>query len=240
MKTLLLGASGATGRLLVNELISKDIEVTVIVRNKEKFETLIVPNPKIRVIEGNILDMPDAEVLKYVNDNDSFLSCLGHNISLKGLFGKPRRLVTDSIKRIVNAHLQSESNIKKKLVLMNTTGNCNHDENEKPPLSQRFVVFLLRYLLPPHADNESAANFLRISIGQNNNFIEWVAVRPDGLIDEKEVSEYQVSVSPSTNVIFNPGKTSRINVAHFMASLLKTTGLWQKWAGKMPVVYNCA
>lgn len=68
--------------------------------------------------------------------------------------------------------------------------------------------------------------------------MEWVVVRPDGLTNEDDVTEYDICVSPSRNVIFNPGKTSPINVAHFMAELITEQDLWSKWAGKMPVVYN--
>ena len=55
---------------------------------------------------------------------------------------------------------------KVKVVLMNTTGNSNRDIPETPPFSQRFIISILRWLLPPHVDNESAADFLRLHIGQ--------------------------------------------------------------------------
>ncbi|HAI41790.1 MAG TPA: NAD-dependent epimerase, partial [Maribacter sp.] len=38
--------------------------------------------------------------------------------------------------------------------------------------------------------------------------------------------------------IFNAGKVSRINVAHFMASLIHDKNLWNTWKGKMPVIYS--
>jgi hypothetical protein len=121
---------------------------------------------------------------------------------------------------------------------MNTTGNSNGDIPEKPPYSQRLVISLLRVMLPPHVDNENAADFLRVKVGQNNNNIEWVAVRPDGLIDETQVSPYDINVSPIRNVIFDAGTTSRINVADFMSELAVNTALWNEWKGQMPVIYN--
>jgi hypothetical protein len=59
-----------------------------------------------------------------------------------------------------------------------------------------FVVGLLCLLLPPHADNEQAADYLRTQIGQNDGIIEWAAVRPDSLVDHDEVTEYEVHPSP--------------------------------------------
>jgi hypothetical protein len=67
-----------------------------------------------------------------------------------------------------------------------------------------------------------------------------VAVRPDSLIDEREVTEYEVYASPIRSALFNAGKTSRINVSHFMADLMTDDSLWNKWKGQMPVIYNKA
>ena len=121
---------------------------------------------------------------------------------------------------------------------MNTTGNRNRDINEPISFAQKGVIALLRLLLPPHVDNENAADFLRTKIGQNNKFVEWVAVRPDGLINEDKVTPYKAYVSPIRSAIFNAGKISRINVANFMMKLVLTDALWQEWKGKMPVIYD--
>jgi hypothetical protein len=93
-------------------------------------------------------------------------------------------------------------------------------------------------LLPPHRDNENAADYLRTAVGQNDKSIEWVAVRPDSLIDEDQVTEYNVSPSPTRSAIFAPGSTSRINVAHFIADLITDGTVWDQWKGQMPVIYN--
>jgi hypothetical protein len=121
---------------------------------------------------------------------------------------------------------------------MNTTGNRNRDLNETTSLGQRFVIGLLRLLLPPHVDNEKAADYLRTKIGQKDNFIEWVAVRPDNLVNEDTVTDYEVHPSPIRNPIFDAGTTSRINVSHFMAELITENDIWNRWKGQMPVIYN--
>lgn len=121
---------------------------------------------------------------------------------------------------------------------MNTTGNSNRDLDESISFGQRCVLGLVRLLLPPHVDNEKAADYLRAHIGQDAAAIEWVAVRPDTLIDEGEVTEYEVHPSPTRSAIFDAGKTSRINVAHFMADLISDDATWSRWKGRMPVIYN--
>jgi len=44
--------------------------------------------------------------------------------------------------------------------------------------------------------------------------------------------------APIRSAIFNPGTTSRINVAHFMADLMTNSATWNLWKGMMPVIYN--
>ena len=92
--------------------------------------------------------------------------------------------------------------------------------------------------MPPHADNEQAADFLRLTIGQRHPAVEWAVVRPDTLLNLAEVTPYDIHKSPTRSAIFDPGKTSRINVAHFMAELIANDDLWQTWQGQMPVIYN--
>ena len=121
---------------------------------------------------------------------------------------------------------------------MNTAGNRNRDLNEPISFGQRFVIGLIRLLLPPQVDNEKAAEYLRTQIGQNDKYIQWAAVRPDNLIDEENVTEYEAHLSPIRSAIFNAGRTSRINVGHFMADLITDDTTWNKWKGQMPVIYN--
>jgi hypothetical protein len=82
-----------------------------------------------------------------------------------------------------------------------------------------------------------AADYLMHKMGSEVN-IEWTAVRPDSLFDEQKVSEYEVHNSKIRSPIFNPGKTSRINVSHFIAELVTNDKLWEEWKYKTPVIYN--
>jgi hypothetical protein len=177
-------------------------------------------------------------MVTHIKDCNAVVSCLGHNLTFKGMFGKTRLLVRDVLQCICKAIKSSDTGDAVKFLLMNTTGNSNRDIPETQLLSQRVVIAILRVLLPPHVDNESAADYLRTHIGQNDKAIEWVAVRPDALTDEKKVTEYHVHISPIRNAIFDSEVTSRINVGNFMAELIVNESKWLKWKGHMPVVYN--
>lgn len=241
MKVLVLGASGATGRQVVTLLLNSNAQVVVMVRSRTDFEAIspaFTQSTSLTVIEAHIAQTSVEDLSSYLCGCDAVVSCLGHNLTFKGLFGQPRKLVADALRKVVDA-IERDSRVSKiKIILMNTSGNANRDIPEKPPLSQRFVVSLLRLLLPPHSDNEQAADLLRVHVGQAHQQIEWVAVRPDALTNEDNVSPYDAYESPVRNVIFNAGKTSRINVAAFMLELLTDAAVWAKWAGRMPVLYN--
>lgn len=238
MKIFVAGATGATGRLLVEQLLDRGVNVTTVVRDKNRLPENIRSHENLSVTEANLLDLSDAELTKQVENCDVVASCLGHNLNFKGLYGKPRRLVADSVRSLCNAVKFNQPDKKVKLILMNTTGNRNLDLNEEVTFAQKVILALLRIFLPPHIDNEQAANYLRLKIGQSDSTIEWVVVRPDGLIDLDNVSEYTLHPSPIRSAIFDAGTTSRINVAYFMTELIIDEDTWFKWKGQMPVIYN--
>jgi nucleoside-diphosphate-sugar epimerase len=240
MTTLVVGASGATGRLLVKHLLNRGLNVKVIVRLADRLPEDIRKHANLSLICASILDLSDTEITQHVNGCGAVASCLGHTMSLKGIYGHPRRLVTDATRRLCDAIKSNKPEEPVKFVLMNTAGNSNRDIPERISFAQKCIIGLVRLLLPPQVDNEKAADYLRTRIGKNNGMIEWAAVRPDSLIDESEVSEYAVHPSPIRSAIFDPGMTSRINVGHFMADLITDNDTWNKWKGQMPVIYNKA
>ncbi len=240
MTTLVVGASGATGRLLVEQLLDRGQAVRVIVRSPEKLSASLKSHDLLSVISAGVLALSDAELAQHVQGCDAVVSCLGHTLSLKGIYGHPRRLVTDATRRLCDAIKANPSAKPTKFVLMNTAGNSNRDLHEPISLAQTCVVGLLRLLLPPHADNERAADHLRTRIGHSDGAIEWAVVRPDTLTNEQEVTAYDVFPSPTRSAVFDAGTTSRINVAHFIARLITEDETWNAWKGQMPVIYNRA
>lgn len=240
MNYLIVGATGATGRLLTEQLLERGHFVKVIVRSPEKLPETVRNHKNLTVIHTAVLDLSDAEMAEHVKGCDAVASCLGHNVTFKGMYGHPRKLVTDTTRRLCQAIRTNNPEEKIKFVLMNTNGNSNRDLNEPLTFAEKAIIGLLRLVLPPHVDNEQAADYLRCEIGQNDSLIEWVAVRPDSLLDEATVTEYELYPSPIVSPLFGSGKTSRINVAHFMANLMTDDTCWNKWKGQMPVIYNLA
>lgn len=238
MTTLVVGASGATGKLLVQQLLETGQKVKIIIRSTSNFPDLWNNMGQLTIIKENITELSVDKLSGHVADCQSVACCLGHNLTWKGIYGKPRRLVSDSIRLLCEAIEKTISTEPVKFVLMNTTGYRNKDLKEPRSFGERIVIGLLRLMLPPHPDNEKAADYLICKIGQVNPHIEWVVVRPDNLTNEEKITEYSLCKSPTSSPIFNPGKTSRINVGHFMRRLLLDDELWKKWKGQTPVIYN--
>lgn len=238
MTVLVVGASGATGQLLVKHLLDRGLNVRAIVRSPDKLPEDTRKHDNLSLICASVLDLSDAEMAQHVSGCGAVASCLGHTINLKGIYGRPRRLVTDATRRLCDAIKSNKPQEPVRFVLMNTAGNSNRDISERISFAQKCAVGLFRLLLPPYVDSEKAADYLRTKIGKNNGMIEWTVVRPDTLINESEVSEYTVYPSPIRSAVFNAGETSRINVGHFMADLITDDDLWNQWKGQMPVLYN--
>ncbi len=238
MTTLVLGATGATGQLVVEQLIQNHHQVRVIVRSAEHLPVNIRQHDQVTIMCASLLDLTQDQLVEQVRGCEAVVSCLGHNMTFKGMFGHPRRLVTDVTMRLCLAIKKVRPEKPVKFVLMNTTGNQNKAAGEKVSVAHSTVISLLRFFLPPHVDNEQAAAYLQNDVAQNSSFIEWVAVRPDSLINQTRITAYEIYSSPIRDPIFNSGETSRINVAHFMVDLITQPEVWQRWKGNLPVIYN--
>ncbi len=238
MKVLVAGGSGATGQMLVKQLLDRGLSVQAIVRSPDKFLKAVGERKRLLVINASILELSDTELVQHVHGCGAVVSCLGHTMSFRGVYGKPRRLVSEATLRLCEAIRTIKPTQPLKFVLMNSAGCRNDDLAESVSVAEKCVVGLIGLLVPPHLDNEHASKYLRRQIGQQDESIEWTIVRPDTLVDNDDVSGYEVHRSPIRSAIFNAGQTSRVNVAHFMAELITEDTVWNSWIGQSPVIYN--
>ncbi len=237
MRVLVLGASGVTGKQVVRQLIRRQINTRVLIRKSAVLPEDIQENPLVEIVKGNINELHDNEISNLLGDCNVIISCLGHNVTLKGMFGKPRYLVFDAIKRISET-VKNKADKKVKLILMGTTAYTNFLSGERNSTGEKIIHSFLKLLLPPHRDNLKAANYLTFDIGKKDEQVEWVIVRPDTLVNHDEESSYEVYESLVRSPIFDAGKTSRINVSHFMIELAIVDAVWKVWRFKTPVIYN--
>ena len=236
MTVLVVGATGMTGQALVEQLLSRGHEVRALVRSPHKLSAKVRDHSEATVIEASVLDLTDEMMAALVKDCEAVVSCLGHVMDLKGMFGEPKRLCTDATRRLCNAIAVNRPSAPTKFILMNTVGVRNPDLKERRAWFERWLLSLLRHTLPPHRDNETASEHLHQEVGKANRHVEWCSVRPDSLVNA-DVCPYDIEQSPTTG-IFTGRPTARANVAHFMTRLVEDAELWTQWRFGMPVIMN--
>jgi nucleoside-diphosphate-sugar epimerase len=237
---LVVGATGATGKHVVHQLLDKGHSVKAVVRNETRMKELLTADAssfgeRLLLTEASLLELSDDQIKNLVTGTDAVVSCLGHNMNFKGMWGHPRRLVTDATKRLTDAMKQSCPN--SKFILMGSNGVANPDGNDDPrPGTERTLIWLFRHLIPPQADNEAAASFL-YNLGTHG--LEWSVVRPSDLIDGN-VSEYTLEAKPRPGLFSPSSPATRANVAHCMVNMIVNDKVWDEWKFKMPVLHDKA
>ena len=83
MSTLIVGANGATGRLLVEELLSRGQTVKIVVRSLNSLPEKLKGHANLSMIEESILDMSHADMATLVRVCHAVVSCLGHNLTFR-------------------------------------------------------------------------------------------------------------------------------------------------------------
>jgi nucleoside-diphosphate-sugar epimerase len=237
MKTVLVvGATGATGKHVVQQLLDKGHSIRAIVRSETRMKALLAADAnqygdRLSLTEASLLDLSDDQLKNLVQGTNAVVSCLGHTLTFKGIWGRPHKLVTDATKKLTEAMKQASPT--SKFILMGSNGVANPNGLDDPrPWTERAIIRIIRYMVPPHADNEDAAAYV-YNLGTNG--LEWIVVRPSELIDA-DVSEYKLEAKPKG--LFSTGPATRANVAHCMVDMILNDKVWEEWKFKMPVLHD--
>ena len=234
---LLVGATGRTGARVLHQLVDRGVRVRAVVRSAGKVPAPIAERPDVDLIEGSLLSLSDEALSGHLRGCDAVVSCLGHVLTIKGVLGPPRDLVTratTSLCRVIGG-LRPVNPIK--VVLMSSVSvNAPGGVDGRRRAFERLCLWVIRGVLPPARDNQEAADFLLDGLAPGQPFVEWVAVRPDTLL-EGEVTEYEVHEGVVSS-LFAPRQTRMANVAHFMCELVTNPEAWATWKGKLPVIVN--
>ena len=239
MTVLLLGATGRTGSRVLQQLLGRGVSVRAVVRSAERLPAGVAHDPRLTVVEADLLSLSGEQVEEQVDGCDVVISCLGHTISAHGVFGQPRDLVTRSVERVCRAAKDLRPAQPVKLILMSSVSvNGPRGLDTRRGRFEEATLWTLRGLIPPARDNQRAADFLHEVIEVADPCVQWVAVRPDSL-KEGDVTEYALH-DGLVDSLFRPGETTMANVAHFMCELATDAEAWAAWRGKLPVIVNAS
>ena len=79
------------------------MSVRAIVRSAGRLPEEVSADAGLTVVEADLLSLSDENLRGLVQGCDAVISCLGHNTTLKGIFGSPRDLVTRATTRVCRA-----------------------------------------------------------------------------------------------------------------------------------------
>lgn len=234
-----LGGTGRTGARVVRQLLEGGAHVRVVVRSAERLPDGTAHHPRLEVTEADLLGLDDETFALLVHGCGAVVSCLGHTISARGLYGRPRDLVTQAARRVCRAVRAERPARPVRFVLMSSVSvNGPGPEDGRRGRVERAALWALRGALPPARDNQMAADFLLHDVGAADPYVQWSAVRPDTL-REGDVTPYAAHEA-LVDGLFRPGETNIANVADFMCRLVTHDELWSRWRGRLPVLVNAA
>ncbi len=191
MKLAVFGASGRTGRLLVEQALAEGHEVKALVRDPSRLSTR---HDRPTVVRGDVLDAPKVD--ETVAGTEAVLSVLGQTKT------SPKDVLTRGTKNIVAA--MERHGVRR---LVSLTGAGVRDQRDRPKLVDEAIVFVLKRLQPVLL--EDAVRHAEIIKGSG---LEWVIVRGPRLTEGPRRGEYRVGMIGK-----NSGtQISRADLADFM------------------------
>lgn len=207
MRIIIFGASGRTGKPLVEQALAAGHEVAAFVRDPSK---LGIDHGRLTVTEGNVKD-PDR-VREAISDADAVLSALGHTKT------SAKDVQTVGTENILAA--MKEAGVRR---LVSLTGAGVSDPEDEPKLSDKAITTLLKLLQKDVLeDGENHAWAIEKS------GLDWIIVRGPRLTEGEKKGEYRVGY-----VGKNSGtKISRADVADFMLRQLDN----DKYIGQKPMI----
>jgi putative NADH-flavin reductase len=193
VKVLIIGATGATGRILMGEALAQGHEVTALARNPS---ALAPEDHRLRVLQGNALDA--SSVGAAVAGQDAVLSALGTHSA------RPTTLFSESTHNIISA--MNRHGVRR---LVCITGIGVGD-------SKGHVGFLYDRIIRPFVVKNVYDDKDRQEEAIKQSDLDWVIVRPARLTDEPAKGEYRVYLGGS----YTAKTISRADVAAFMLAQL--------------------
>ncbi len=191
MELAVLGASGRTGRPLVQQALDAGHDVIALVRTPATFP---IKHDRLTVVQGDALNAADVD--EVVQGADAVLSTLGHSKN------SPKDLQTVATKNIVAA--MEKYGITR---FVSLTGAGVDAPQDKPKFINHVIKFALKTMQGAVlADAEQHAKVLQASQ------LDWVIVRGPMLTEGPYTGKYRVGwVGVNTGT-----RISRADVADFM------------------------
>jgi len=194
-KLIVFGATGGTGKQVLEQAIERGYSATAFVRTPEKVE---IKHPNLKVVQGDVLNYKD--VVNVIQGHLNVICCLGVSPLNKS---KLRTIGTQNI-------VKSMQEKKVKRFICQASLGYGETKNLQP----WHYKYILTPLLLKHTFNDHISQEIIVE----KSDLDWTIVRPGNLTNGKRTEEYLHGFPPSFNVRF---KISRADVAHFMLNQIE-------------------
>jgi len=213
MKILLLGANGAVGQLVLDDLLKANHEVKALVRNASAMQR---KHPRLTVVQGEPTNAADLEGV--LAGQEVVLSTLGARKNKK-------TTLRADVARNVAAGMKKHG--VRKLVWLDAAGVGSSKE-----FVQRSLFFFGRIIIPLLLDNmyedAAVADALIEKSGR-----DWVIVRPMSFTNNAKTGNISVVTDMSLTVRLRL-RITRADVAAFLVEQV----VKDDYVGLMPVIYT--
>jgi len=191
-RVLILGATGGTGRQLVEQALERGHIVTALARDPS---ALRVEHPRLTVVRGDVLDYPSVEVA--VRGQDAVLSALGHK-----RFFYPTRVLSEGTRNLLRA---METHGVQRFVCETALGIGDSAGR----MGVYYTFFVIPIILPFYFWDKTRQERLIAASGVN-----WVVVRPGALTNGAKRGRYRHGRNVGS--FLWTVRISRADVADFM------------------------
>ena len=195
-RVLVIGATGGTGRELVQQALAQGHQVTAFVRNPEKLQ---IEHANLSIAKGDVLDYATVEAA--MRGQDAVLSALGHT-----RFLGPTRIQSDGMRNILRA--MSACDVPR-LICETAIGLGNSAGRMGLP----GTLFMLPLILPFYFWDKLRQEELIMASDR-----DWVIARPGILLNGPARGDYRHG--PDVGGYLWPVAIRRADVADFMLKQL--------------------
>jgi putative NADH-flavin reductase len=203
MKVTVFGATGGTGKHVVEQALAAGHEVTAVARNVSEVEQ----QDGLTVLQGDVLDF--ASVEQAVAGSDAVVSVLGVADRRK-----PTKLFSEGVGNMVRAMKASGT---KRIIALSADGV---EPNPAVNIGQRLVIALAVARILKHLYGD----MLEMEHVLADSETDWTVVRPPRLSDKEHTGTYQLSTGepgPSSGI-------SRADLADYIVTHLADEKSYQK------------
>ena len=209
MKLLIFGATGGTGKLVLQQALEQGHEVTALVRNSSKLD---IQNARLTIIQGDVMNSPSIE--NAMQGQEAVICCIGspaHKVGTLRSEGTENIIKTMEKTGVNRFICQTSLGFADSIKVLNQTSFI---------FKNMIVPFLLKKTFEEHELQEESIK---------KSPLNWTIVRPGNLSNGSLTDKYRHGFGyddPKIKV-----KVSRADVADFMLKQLADATYFKKVVG---------